>query len=241
MNRLMKYYMMGLLTMMTAACNDEDGYSIGDIAVDWVTVHVEGDGVYSFVGDTWGTMFPAATSYWGYMPVEGERAFLRFNPLYDNYGGYDVGIKVEDIQPVLTKTVEAVNEDNESQFADHPTYLRNLWIGGGYLNVQFLQKCPANGPHRVSLVHQEGQPLLDEEGYAHLEYRYNSYGDTLNVPLKGMVCFNLNTILAENPKGIVLRVNDAEDGKQFIRFNFDEVNKEKVLPSESIENESSIK
>ena len=51
-----------VLGLFQASCDDGDGYSIGDIAYDWVTVHVQSDGVYTFTGDTWGTMFPAYVS-----------------------------------------------------------------------------------------------------------------------------------------------------------------------------------
>ena len=42
-----------VLGLFQASCDDGDGYSIGDIAYDWVTVHVQSDGVYTFTGATW--------------------------------------------------------------------------------------------------------------------------------------------------------------------------------------------
>lgn len=97
MKILKKYWIIAVLALVNAlqSCSDDDGYSVGDIATDWVTVRVEGEGVYSFTGDTWGTMYPAVNGVWNYSLVEGQRAFLVFNPLFDNYYGYDVGIKAE--------------------------------------------------------------------------------------------------------------------------------------------------
>ena len=35
------------------SCDDDDGYSLGDVAVDWATVNVKGAHVYDFTGDRW--------------------------------------------------------------------------------------------------------------------------------------------------------------------------------------------
>ncbi|MCI5742246.1 hypothetical protein [Phocaeicola faecicola] len=219
MKHWLRYCLAGLMGIFVMSCSEDEGYSIGDIGIDLATVHVEGDGVYTFSGDTWGTMYPAVPLFVGYNLVEGQRAFLRFNPLYDNYGGYDVGIKVEAIRPVLTKSVEQVNEENEEEFGNHPAYLDELWISGGYLNVQFYQKLPVKAKHRVSLVYRGEAPQLDEDGYICLEYRYNTYGDTLsNSVAKEMVCYNLNTLPMNDAKGIKLQVDDAKCGKTTLVF-----------------------
>lgn len=47
------------------SCDDSDGYSLGDVAVDWATVNVKGAHVYDFTGDRWGQIWPATTDYFG--------------------------------------------------------------------------------------------------------------------------------------------------------------------------------
>lgn len=77
------------------SCDDDDGYSLGDVAVDWATVNVKGTHVYDFTGDRWGQIWPATTDYFWYSPIDGQRVILYFNPLYDNYPeGYDCSVKV---------------------------------------------------------------------------------------------------------------------------------------------------
>lgn len=223
MKKLKRYWLIIVLASigMLQSCSDDEGYSIGDIASDWVTIRVEGDGVYSFTGDTWGTMYPAANGVWNYSLVEGQRAFLIFNPLVDHYYGYDVGIKAEKIYPFLTKAVEDLTSENEDEYADDPAYLENLWVSGGYLNVIFSQKYPSQHAHRVSLVKKVGEQDIADDGYIHLEYRYNTYGDTLNVfnPNVGVVCYNLNTLPLDKAKGIKLKVNEAYYGEHVLTFN----------------------
>lgn len=211
----------GLATIFQS-CNDDDGYSVGDMGIDWVTVHVEGDGLYTYTGDTWGTMWPAASGIFGRKLVEGQRAILYFNPLADDFSGYDVAIKPEAIQPFLTKSVETLTSANASDYSNDPTYVEDIWIASNYLHVYFLQKLPAEKLHRVSLVHDEALPEVGDDGYIHLEYRYNTYGDTLNVANEGLVCFNLNTLPLAQAKGIKLKVNDARKGEQELTFEKDE-------------------
>ena len=63
------------------SCDDDDGYSLGDVAVDWATVNVKGAHVYDFTGDRWGQIWPATTDYFWYSPIDGQRVILYFNPL----------------------------------------------------------------------------------------------------------------------------------------------------------------
>ena len=85
------------------SCDDSDGYSLGDVAVDWATVNVKGAHVYDFTGDRWGQIWPATTDYFWYSPIDGQRVILYFNPLYDNYPeGYDCSVKVLNIKEILT-------------------------------------------------------------------------------------------------------------------------------------------
>ena len=56
-----KLLWMAMLTLMLPAlqsCDDNDGYSLGDIAVDWATVRVVGGDTYSLltVGELFGRL-----------------------------------------------------------------------------------------------------------------------------------------------------------------------------------------
>ena len=53
--------MLAATSFMFQSCDDSDGYSIGDIAVDWATVEAKDSHTYSLTGDTWGTLWPAAS------------------------------------------------------------------------------------------------------------------------------------------------------------------------------------
>ena len=118
MKKIKLLWMAMLILMLPAlqSCDDNDGYSLGDIAVDWATVRVVGGDTYSLNADRWGTLWPAATAIPFYKPIDGQRVITYFNPLYDNYEGYDHAVKVEHNYNVLTKQVEDLTAENESEF-----------------------------------------------------------------------------------------------------------------------------
>ena len=216
--RILGIVLLMTLTALFQSCDDNDGYSLGDIGVDFATVHVLGQGTYSFTGDTWGTMWPAAPLV-GFHSVEGQRGLLEFNPLYDNFSGYDVGIKVLGFKPILTKQVEDLTEDNEKEYGDDPISVSEAWIGGGYMNFIFQHRIPTGKPHRISLVENTTKENPDD-GYIYLELRYNTYGDPVEGPIvNGTVSYNLSSLDLSDVKGIKLRVNTIESGEKVWSFD----------------------
>ncbi|WP_455667706.1 NigD-like protein [Phocaeicola sp.] len=205
------------------SCDDGDYYSIGDFAADWATVNVKGAHVYDFTGDRWGKLWPAATNYPGYSPIDGQRVIVYFNPLFDNYPeGYDCSIKVERIRGILTKNIEELTAENEEEFGNDPVsiYEGNMWISrGGYLNIIFNQNLSAKYKHRVSLV-KNTTVTPEDDGYIHLEYRYNTYDDTIDRWVYGAVSFNLNSLdITSETKGIKVKINSATNGEKEITFD----------------------
>ncbi len=225
MKKLNLLGIIGLLmtfSVLFSSCDDDEGYSLGDVALDYVTVHVLGEGTYSYTGDSWGSMWPAApVSYPDLRWAEGQRALMYFNPLYDDFSGYDVAIKVLDIQPILTKQVEELTEKNAEEFGDDPAALTNVWLGGGFMNITFQQRLPLSHKHRVSLVKNTTAEYADD-GYIHLEFRYNTYGDAPaeNPIVDGMVSYNLATLDFKDQKGIQLRINSIKNGEKIIQLDF---------------------
>lgn len=198
------------------SCDDNDG--LGDFAVDWATVRVESGDTYTLMADRWGSLWPAATSIPGYRPVDGQRVLTYFNPLSDNTDGYDHYVKVEWIRNILTKQVEDLFPEKEEEFGNDPIliYKGNMWIDGGYLNVIFTQNLPAKEKHRISLVRIPSLVDDREDGYIHLELRYNTYGDTTGYWRDGAVSFNLNSLELEdfaNMKAIIVKLNSVENGE----------------------------
>ena len=225
MKKIKLLWMAMLILMLPAlqSCDDNDGYSLGDIAVDWATVRVVGGDTYSLNADRWGTLWPAATAIPFYKPIDGQRVITYFNTLYDNYEGYDHAVKVEHNYNVLTKQVEDLTAENESEFGNDPVWVNKdmMWIGGGYLNVIFRQNLPVKEKHLVSLVRDMRATVAEgeDDGYIHLEFRYNTYDDVTARQANGAVSFNLNSLDLTGKKGIKVKLNSVKDGETEVVFN----------------------
>lgn len=227
-------WLLGILSLalvpMLQSC-DDDGYSIGDFSWDWATVHTTGGGGYYLEGDRWGTIDPVSTAIPWYKPVGGERVVAFFNPLYDVEGG--VQVKMEGIQGVLTKPVEEMKtEEEDTEYGNDPIviYQGDMWLGGKFLNVIFRQNIPHSEKHRISLVQnmigeEGGEPSepgtfsVAEDGYVHLELRYNTYGDMTDRWGWGRVSYNLEKFYPAAKdgepimKGFKVKINSKDNGK----------------------------
>lgn len=213
--------MLATLGMTFQSCNDDDHYSIGEISIDWATVVSTNPGTYYLQSDTWGSLWPAATSLPGYRPIDGQRVIAVFNPLSDDFQGFDHAIKVEAIDEVLTKDVEILTAENDEAFGNDPIYIREggLWVSGGHLNVAFVQNLPTKEKHRISLVTPAIMP--DAQGYIALELRYNNYDDVTGVGMNGYVSYDLHPLMEmEGVKGITLKCNLEETGEHLSTFDF---------------------
>ena len=177
-NWILMTLMVFFATTTFQSCDNSDGYSIGDIGASWATVRVLGGNSYYLDSDRFGTLWISADAARWYKPVDGERVVSYFNPLVDDYNGYDMAIKLEAIYPILTKKVEEITSNNEEDFGNDPIVIMegDLWVSNGYMNVVFRQNVPANEKHRISLVQGE---LIDgdSEEYVYLALRYNTYND----------------------------------------------------------------
>ena len=168
MKRIHWFVMLLCLAMMPAlqSCSDDDGYSVGDFTPPlWATVRV-GGGAFYLDCDVWGTLWPVNTDLGWYTPVDGQRVITYFNPLWDDYAGYDHAVKILGIQNVLTKQVETLTPENEEEFGNDPVtiYQGDITISGGYMNIIFVQNLPAKEKHRISLVRPQDDAELYGDG-----------------------------------------------------------------------------
>lgn len=243
MKRLHWLFFMMCLAVLPAlqSCDDlDDGYSIGDFSYpNWSTVRVKGNTFY-LESDTWGTLWPINTNMGWYQPVDGQRIITIFNPIYDNYEGYDHAVKIEKIWHALTKSVEPLTSENDEEYGNDPVFIYkgDITISGGYMNIIFMQNLPKNSgtKHRISLVQRAEDaevPLAEEgndDGYIHLgELRYNDYDDLSGVRAPGLVSFNLKELnITSETKGIKLKLNSEVNDEVEITFEKQSDNSAKV-------------
>lgn len=205
------------------SCSDDDGYSLGDFTPPlWATVRTTGNAFYLDC-DVWGTLWPVNTDLGWYKPAEGQRVITVFNPLWDNYEGFDHAVKLLRLQDVLTKEVETLTPETEEELGDDPVliYQGDISISGGYMNIFFLQNLPSETKHRISLVRpQDDRELYGDDGYIHLELRYNDYDDVTDRRAYGAVSYNLGSLdVTSETKGIKLKLNSEKNGEVEVTFD----------------------
>ncbi|MGL5561604.1 MAG: hypothetical protein ACRDCN_03135, partial [Tannerellaceae bacterium] len=93
-----------LFPLLFSACNDDDGYSLDKFVIDIATVNPLPQGNYDLTLDDGQRLWVAATGIPGYRPIHTTRAMVNFTLLSDTIGDYDHYVKVNYLEPILTKT-----------------------------------------------------------------------------------------------------------------------------------------
>jgi hypothetical protein len=179
------------MTLLVNSCND-DGYSLGNVWYSLVTVTpLEGNShSYYLTTDNGKTLWPAASDIPWYKSGERHRALAFYTLLSDSFHNYDHAVKVLDVQDILTKPVaEDKGEENEAYYGNDPVKMLDMWIGDGYLNVEFGFNYGGSVKHFINLL------KLEKEGTPnYFEFRHNAYHDSPQAGRKGIVAFDLASL-----------------------------------------------
>lgn len=241
-------YLLAFLMIATTAlqsCGD-DGYSLDDFIVSMATVRVISGSQYYLEVDNGETLFPAASNVQWYKPLDGQRVIANYTLLSRNYGDYDYGVLVNFVSNVLTKNVEDLTEADEEKYGNDPVSITDIWVGGKYLNVEFIFDIPSQYKHRVSLVNNKTEEWEDD-GYIHLEYRYNDQDDVTGIRRRGIVSFYLGDYMSEDAvteyRGIKIKTNPESDtAAEVWTFDFNKSDVAKAIkdPDEIVDPEGKI-
>ena len=120
--------------------------------------------------------------------------------------------------------METLTPETDEEFGNDPVtiYQGDISISGGYMNIIFLQNLPAKEKHRISLVRsQDDAEVYGEDGYVHLELRYNDYDDVTGYGNWGAVSYNLGSLnFTDATKGVKLKLNSSVNGEVEVALDF---------------------
>ncbi|WP_321332396.1 NigD-like protein [uncultured Bacteroides sp.] len=207
------------------SCLDDDDNDRYSLAIATVKV-IDGQSYYFALDDNTKMLPGDTTQIYNYPLKDGQRAFVYFNLLDEGVQGYDYNAKIRYIENILTKGIIPLTEATADSIGDDHISPTNMWIGGGYLNIEFRLRGTDNPtrPHMLNLVQNATtDPANEEEGYINLEFRHNAYDDSTTAGLKsGIVSFNLSQIanLMTSEKGLKIRVNTLYDGIKYYKIDF---------------------
>lgn len=226
-------YLLTLLVVFTPMIQScDDGYDLGNFTVRMATVRVVGGSTYYLEIDNGKKLWPAATNVSWYKPIEGQRVLADFTLLSDKYENYDHMIRVNYLWDVLTKRVEDLTAESEDVFGNDPVDIEDMWIGGDYLNVRFRFRIPHEKRHRVSLIRNTTVENPDD-GYIHLEYRYDNQDDESDYMRRSYVSFHLGDLAPLSPnlgdvKGLKVKINSDSNGEKELVFDYNNTSESAV-------------
>lgn len=227
---MVKYIALIIVVLSSAfACNDNDGYSLGDFRISIATVVPESSQTYSLLLDNGNKLWPAATDVY-YRPQLNQRVFVNYTILSDKIDDYDHYIKVNDIWNVLTKSVIELNAENADSIGNDPVQVNDIWIGDNYLNVSFSFNYGGIKPHAINMVQNKINGSTDTD-FLELEFRHNSYSSPRNSLYDGFACFDMRPFRKEDRDSIPISIIYTDwEGEQVyeLMYKYNELNKNKL-------------
>lgn len=225
--KIITYIALSTIILISAfACNDNDGYSLGDFRISIATVVPEGSTSYSLLLDNGDKLWPAHSNVY-YRPESGQRVFVNYTILSDRMDGFDHYIKVNDIWNILTKPVIELTEEIEDSIGNDPVRVNEFWIGNHYLNASFSFNYGGIRPHAINMVQNRLEDHNDSDTL-YLEFRHNSYNSSSNRLFDGFASFDLKPFREEGKDSIPIniKVKDWGEEKEYkIVYKYNELNK----------------
>ena len=124
------------------SCLDDDDNSSDLLAISTINMISQDSKEFYFTLDDGKKMYPSNSQGWNNEDwVEGQRAFVIFNELEEPVNGYDLNIQVKGINPILTKDIVTMGEDDndEEKIGDDKINTTYMWINkdNKYLTIEF--------------------------------------------------------------------------------------------------------
>jgi len=236
--RLSFILLFALSTIFTFVSCEDDGYSLGDFVISLATVNQidESAGTYYLTMDNGTTLWPVnqTSRYWS----DKQRVLVNFTILGDSIKGYDRPVKINSLREILTKDIEDLTEENKNEIGDDPIKILDLWTGDNYLNIHFGYNTGGEQVHRISLVHNRIEPVVDDNGAIVLEFRHNAYDDPEHYGVKSYVAYDLRPLQIENEDSVnlVIKVQDFNNETKEYKITYKYKNVETSTDNKKIDN-----
>lgn len=211
----MKKHLILLLIIFTfSSCSDDDGYSLDKFWVSMATVENPNNEPFFFLHlDNGDVLWTAATNFYNYKPVTGQRIIADYTILNDKApeSSYQHDVKLNDAYNILTKRIYYITPETQDSIGHDPIGINDMWIGSDYLNIKFYY-AGYNKVHFINLVKDDSKTYNDHK--IHLEFRHNANNDSEVYRQVGFVSFDLRTIVIQ-PREITERIQLVIHVKEF--------------------------
>lgn len=218
------------LVLLVTACNDEDeGYPLGNYWVGFGVLDFTESDAIQIVMDNDDVLIPVSWDiYW---PLDGQhhtgardhlqdgdRVLVNYTILDDekNEAGEveHYFVKVNRIQDILMKGVMDVTPENADSLGYDPIIVDEYWLEDSLLTFK-LQYWGENQIHYLNLVKEPGE-LTSGSQPIELELRHNANNDEESYLYNAYVSFSLNNIRIDGLDSVEFVVNGTDyDGNEF--------------------------
>lgn len=226
MKRLVFGILVGFLFIF-AGCNDDDGYSLGDMWIgfgivedtdNYKIVLDDGDVLYAVAFGGYETEYDHGHSDNHNKIEAGDRVMVNFTILQDklNDAGEVIAyyVKVNSTKKVLTKGILDITEENKDSIGNDPIIVKECWMANNLLNFQ-LKYYGRYETHFINLVKQPGDLTAEGQPFE-LELRHNDNDDMQDIPYTALVSFKLDSLQVAGLDSVRFRVTSTDyDGELF--------------------------
>lgn len=227
MKKVLKLSLIVMTMIGLSSCDlDEDGYSLGNIWVDFGLVESNEDGSDFLIRvDDGYAIIPVNQNQ-----IDSEeysnntRVIVNYTIVGDKVTDGDnqqYYAKINQLRKVLYKDVIDITPEIEDSIGNDPIHVENVWVSEHMLNFR-LQYFGSSKIHFVNLVKQPGEITADNLP-VELELRHNTNGDDPDYTMSAYVTFDLSSlqIEAQDSVSFVVKATDFDDQK----FTFEGVYK----------------
>lgn len=207
------------------ACDDDDGYSLDKYWVGMATVEapgateafpVGGTTPFWFTLDNGATLWPAAFNpYLSGVTLQNQhRVVADFTLLSGEKDGYSHYIRLNDLRKVLTKNIDTVTvqtPDTSVLRGKDPVDMEEVWIGDGFINIEFDYFGSPGHPHYINLVmNEENAGPNPANGVWSLQFVHDATGDSRIRAYRGIVSFRIPDTLPAGVNQIKITALDTD-------------------------------
>lgn len=208
------YLVIAAMLIGFTGCNDDDGYSLGDIWIGFGVMMVDGES-YSIVMDNDDILSPVASNYapgWYNHFENGDRVWVNYTVLDEELNNdgtvKQYYVKVNEIDDILMKGILDITDENADSIGNDPIIVQEYWITDSLLNFK-LKYWGYNKTHYLNLVKQPGN-LTEDNQPIELELRHNANDDDESVPYTAFVSFSLNDLRVEGLDSIQFQFTSTD-------------------------------
>ncbi len=136
---------------------------------------------------------------------ENQRVMITYS--IDQEGGesdvYDYLVDVYSLQDVVTKEIMVLNEENRDTIGEDQIAINDIWIAGGYLNVEFFFHGTGQEVHYINVV-KDPEEQGEDPTEIFLQVRHDARGEEMLERYRGIMSFHLESLQVEGEEMVTL-------------------------------------